>query len=79
MAHWLLKSEPNTFSIDDLIAKPKHTAFWDGVRNYQARNLLRDVMKLGDTAFFYHSSLRSTRDCRYRRNYPRGLRRSNTV
>ncbi len=56
MNHWLLKSEPDAFGIDDLAAKPKKTAAWDGVRNYQARNTLRDSMKKGDTAFFYHSS-----------------------
>src|SRR6202011_3871321 len=56
MNHWLLKSEPATFSIDDLAALPKRTTAWDGVRNYQARNMLRDAMKKGDSAFFYHSS-----------------------
>jgi predicted RNA-binding protein with PUA-like domain len=56
MNHWLLKSEPASFSIDDLAAAPKQTTTWDGVRNYQARNMLRDSMKKGDTAFFYHSS-----------------------
>jgi predicted RNA-binding protein with PUA-like domain len=56
MNHWLLKSEPGTFSIDDLAALPGKTSAWDGVRNYQARNMLRDSMKKGDTAFFYHSS-----------------------
>jgi predicted RNA-binding protein with PUA-like domain len=56
MNHWLLKSEPDTFSIDHLAAKPKQTTAWDGVRNYQARNMLRDSLKKGDTAFFYHSS-----------------------
>jgi len=56
MNHWLLKSEPETFSIDDLAGRPKKTTAWDGVRNYQARNMLRDSMKKGDTAFFYHSS-----------------------
>ncbi len=56
MNHWLLKSEPAAFSIDDLAAAPKRTAAWDGVRNYQARNMLRDSMKKGDSAFFYHSS-----------------------
>jgi predicted RNA-binding protein with PUA-like domain len=56
MNHWLLKSEPDSFSIDDLAARPKHTTAWDGVRNYQARNMLRDSIKKGDTAFFYHSS-----------------------
>jgi predicted RNA-binding protein with PUA-like domain len=56
MAYWLMKSEPSVFGIDDLKAKPKQTAFWDGVRNYQARNFMRDGMKKGDQIFFYHSS-----------------------
>lgn len=56
MNHWLLKSEPDAFSIDDLAALPKRTAAWDGVRNYQARNMLRDSIKKRDSAFFYHSS-----------------------
>ena len=56
MNHWLLKSEPGTFSIDDLAARPRRTTAWDGVRNYQARNMLRDSVKKGDAAFFYHSS-----------------------
>jgi predicted RNA-binding protein with PUA-like domain len=56
MNHWLLKSEPDTFGIDQLAARPKQTTAWDGVRNYQARNMLRDSMKKGDLAFFYHSS-----------------------
>ena len=55
MNHWLLKSEPESFSIDALKAAPKQTTAWDGVRNYQARNMLRDSMKKGDLAFFYHS------------------------
>ncbi|MDX2024641.1 MAG: EVE domain-containing protein [Deltaproteobacteria bacterium] len=54
MAAWLMKSEPEVFSIDDL-AKAK-TTFWDGVRNYQARNLMRDDMKPGDLVLFYHSN-----------------------
>lgn len=54
--HWLLKSEPGTFGIDDLAACAGGTTAWDGVRNFQARNMLRDSMKKGDTAFFYHSS-----------------------
>ncbi len=54
--YWLLKSEPSCFSIDDLARRPKQTTFWDGVRNYQARNLLRDTIKIGDKAFFYHSN-----------------------
>jgi predicted RNA-binding protein with PUA-like domain len=56
MNHWLLKTEPSTFGIDDLAKKPKKTAMWDGVRNYQARNMLRDDFKKGDLAFLYHSS-----------------------
>lgn len=54
MAYWLMKSEPAEFSIDDLAAR--HIEPWSGVRNYQARNLLRDEIKVGDQAFFYHSS-----------------------
>jgi predicted RNA-binding protein with PUA-like domain len=56
MAYWLMKSEPSVFGIDDLKAKPQRTSFWDGVRNYQARNFMRDGMKKGDQIFFYHSS-----------------------
>ena len=56
MSHWLIKSEPDTFSVDDLAKKPKKTTHWDGVRNFQARNFLRDQMQRGDLAFFYHSS-----------------------
>src|SRR6266487_3114754 len=56
MRHWLMKSEPDELSIDDLAAMPKKTTAWFGVRNYQARNFMRDQMKLGDLAFFYHSS-----------------------
>ena len=56
MNHWLLKSEPASFSIDDLGEAPKRTTAWDGVRNFQARNMLRDSMKKGDLAFFYYSS-----------------------
>lgn len=54
MNYWLMKSEPSVFSIDDL--KRVGTEPWDGVRNYQARNMMRDDMKKGDLAFFYHSS-----------------------
>ena len=53
--HWIVKSDPETFSIDDLAKSPKKTTSWDGVRNYQARNYLRS-MKLGEKALFYHSS-----------------------
>ena len=56
MNYWLLKSEPTCFSINDLAKKSNNTAAWDGVRNYQARNMLRDQFKKGDLAFFYHSS-----------------------
>ena len=56
MRHWLMKSEPGEFSIDDLESRPKQTEPWDGVRNYQARNMMRDDMKAGDLAFFYHSN-----------------------
>ena len=55
MNYWLMKSEPATFSIDHLAAAKKSTTGWDGVRNFQARNFLRE-MKKGDLAFFYHSS-----------------------
>ncbi len=56
MQYWLLKSEPDTFSIDNLAAATGKTSCWDGVRNYQARNFMRDQMQVGDQAFFYHSS-----------------------
>lgn len=56
MRYWLMKSEPSEVSIDDLAAKPDQTVAWDGVRNYQARNFMRNQMQLGDQAFFYHSS-----------------------
>ncbi|HEV3004711.1 MAG TPA: EVE domain-containing protein [Pirellulales bacterium] len=54
--YWLLKSEPASFSIDDLAACPRQTTCWDGVRNYQARNFLRDEVRLDDGVLFYHSS-----------------------
>ena len=56
MNHWLMKSEPTAFSIDDLKAMPRKTDHWDGVRNYQARNMMRDEMERGDRVFFYHSN-----------------------
>jgi predicted RNA-binding protein with PUA-like domain len=56
MRYWLLKSEPDEFSIDDLAAAKDRTTAWFGVRNYQARNFMRDQMRVGDRAFFYHSS-----------------------
>jgi predicted RNA-binding protein with PUA-like domain len=56
MHYWLMKSEPETFGIDDLAASPRKTTHWDGVRNFQARNFMRDQMQRGDLAFFYHSN-----------------------
>jgi predicted RNA-binding protein with PUA-like domain len=56
MQYWLMKSEPSVFSIDDLQKRPHQTEHWDGVRNYQVRNMIRDQMQVGDRAFFYHSS-----------------------
>ena len=56
MNYWLMKSEPDVFGIDHLAARPGQTEPWDGVRNYQARNMLRDQMLVGDMAFFYHSN-----------------------
>lgn len=56
MNYWLLKSEPESFSIDDLKNAPGKRSHWDGVRNYQARNYMRDGMNKGDLAFFYHSN-----------------------
>jgi len=56
MNYWLMKSEPDVFGIDHLKAMPKKTEHWDGVRNYQARNMMRDDMKKGDLVFFYHSN-----------------------
>lgn len=54
--YWLFKSEPDVFSIDDLARCAKKSTYWDGVRNYQARNLLRDTIQVGDGVLFYHSS-----------------------
>jgi len=54
--YWLMKSEPTTFSIDDLAASPDQTTSWEGVRNYQARNMLRDEIKSGDRVLYYHSA-----------------------
>lgn len=56
MAYWLLKSEPDEFSLADLFAQNGRKTCWDGVRNYQARNMLRDDFRKGDLAFFYHSN-----------------------
>ncbi|MCL4471273.1 MAG: EVE domain-containing protein [Sulfuricella sp.] len=56
MRYWLMKSEPSDCSIDDLAAMPNQSVAWYGVRNYQARNFMRDQMKVGDKVFFYHSN-----------------------
>ena len=56
MAYWLMKSEPDVFGLDHLEKMPEQTEHWDGVRNYQARNFMRDGMKLGDEILFYHSN-----------------------
>jgi len=56
MAYWLFKSEPTSYSFADLLAEPARTTGWDGVRNYQARNFLRDQVHPGDGVLFYHSS-----------------------
>jgi predicted RNA-binding protein with PUA-like domain len=56
MRYWLMKSEPSDVSVDDLAAMPNQTVAWYGIRNYQARNFMRDQMKVGDKVFFYHSS-----------------------
>ena len=56
MRYWLMKSEPSDVSIDDLASLPEKTIAWYGVRNYQARNFMRDQMSVGDPVFFYHSS-----------------------
>jgi len=57
MAYWLFKTEPSCFSFEDLKKLPNMTEHWDGVRNYQARNFLRDAVKVGDRVFFYHSNI----------------------
>ena len=56
MRYWLMKSEPDEVSIDDALAAPSQTVAWTGVRNYQARNFMRDTMQIGDGVLFYHSS-----------------------
>lgn len=53
--YWLFKTEPETFSVDDLASQPNSEEVWDGIRNYQARNLLRDDIRFGDRVFIYHS------------------------
>jgi len=56
MQYWLMKSEPEVFGIEHLEKSPKQTTHWDGVRNYQVQNMMRDEMRKGDLAFFYHSN-----------------------
>ncbi len=56
MKYWLMKSEPDVYGIDHLAKMPRKTDHWDGIRNYQVRNMMRDEMKKGDLAFFYHSN-----------------------
>ena len=56
MNYWLMKSEPSEVSVDDALAAPQATVAWTGVRNYQARNFMRDAMRVGDGVLFYHSS-----------------------
>lgn len=59
MQYWLMKSEPDVFGIGDLNNAPRKTTHWDGVRNYQVRNMMRDEMRVGDQAFFYHSNCKT--------------------
>ena len=56
--HWLMKSEPDVYSFDNLLKEKKKTTLWDGIRNYQARNFMRDDMKVGDLVLFYHSNVK---------------------
>lgn len=56
--YWLLKSEPSSFSFDDLCSRPGATEHWDGVRNFQARKFLKEEIRVGDRAFFYHSNIK---------------------
>jgi predicted RNA-binding protein with PUA-like domain len=56
MKYWLMKTEPEVFSFEDLIKAPRRTTHWEGVRNYQARNFMRDEFKLGDLVLIYHSN-----------------------
>ncbi|MCH1930558.1 EVE domain-containing protein [Shewanella sp. A25] len=56
MNYWLMKSEPDEYSIDDLRTAPNQTEMWHGIRNYQARNFIRDDLRIGDLIFYYHSS-----------------------
>lgn len=58
MKYWLLKTEPNTYSWNDLIKEKEKRTGWEGIRNYQARNYIRDEMKIGDLAFIYHSAVK---------------------
>ncbi|GIT54399.1 MAG: hypothetical protein Ct9H300mP16_15590 [Pseudomonadota bacterium] len=63
MRYWLMKSEPDVYGIDHLRAEKRKTDHWDGIRNYQARNFIRDEMNKRDLAFFYHSNCAGTCGC----------------
>ena len=76
---WLVKTEPTCFSVQDLAKQPKQTTCWSGVRNYQARNFMRDEMQLGDRVLVYHSSTDEPADCRYRPGRARGISRSHRL
>ena len=79
MQYWLFKTEPDAFSIDDLAAMPNQTEHWDGIRNYQARNFLRDQIKLGDQVFIYHSSCDKRWHCWGGRGGERGVSRPHAI
>jgi hypothetical protein len=77
--YWLMKSEPDEFSIDDLVKAPKKSTPWFGVRNYQARNFMRDHMRVGDGVLFYHFDLSRARHRRHRRSRELGVSRRDAV
>ena len=79
MAYWLFKSEPKAFSFQDLLAEPDQTTGWDGVRNFQARNFLRDQVKVGDEVLFYHSNADPPCIVGDRRGRPGGPSRSHGI
>ena len=77
MAYWLMKSEPDAYSIDDLERDGREP--WDGIRNYQARNMMRDDMKIGDEVFFYHSNCKEPGWCLVDVEFVRKLGRTITL
>ena len=79
MAYWLFKSEPDVYGFDHLLAETDQTTGWDGVRNYQARNFLRDSIKVGDGVLFYHSNADPAVHRRHRRGCPRRPSRPHRV